>query len=94
MFFDQRWDEADWRNECAAAERDERRREAADMADWHSGDSAELTAFLDETTPDAPGGRYVMESESDIEQARRLEPMTAASEFYRKLAVDLLKEVA
>jgi hypothetical protein len=55
--FDQRWNEADWRNESAAAERDERRREARDLADWHAGDSPELTAFLNETTPDAPGGR-------------------------------------
>jgi len=34
--FDERWNEADWQNECAAAEKDERAREARDMADWHA----------------------------------------------------------
>ena len=59
------FDEDYWRVEAYASElaerdREERELEADQIADFYAGDSPELTAFYDETTPDAPGGRYVM----------------------------------
>jgi hypothetical protein len=65
------YNEATWRNESAAAERDSARRDARDLADFHAGDSPALNAFLDATTPDAPGGRYIMECESALEEDMR-----------------------
>jgi hypothetical protein len=62
------FDEDYWRVEAYASElaerdREERELEADQIADFYAGDSPELTAFYDETTPDAPGGRYVMPAE-------------------------------
>ena len=84
------YNEQAWRNESNARERVSLANDARDMADFHAGDSPELNAFLDQTSPDAPGGRYVMECESAIEQARRRAPGTD----YREFAIELLQEVA
>ena len=74
MYYDNEYTEMDWRNECAAADRDSARAEARDMAEFCAGDSPALNAFLDQTTPDAPGGRYIMECESALEQDMRRAP--------------------
>ena len=90
MYYSNDYDDQTWRRDAEARERDSARRDARDLADFHAGDTPELHAFLDATTPDAPGGRYVMECESAIEQARRRAPGTD----YREFAIELLQEVA
>ena len=90
MYYSNEFSEADWRRESNARERVSLANDARDLADFHAGDTPELHAFLDATTPDAPGGRYVMECESAIEQARRRAPGTD----YREFAIELLQEVA
>lgn len=59
MFYGNEYTEAAWRSEADAAEREERDREARDLAEYYcAGDSPAYLAFLESTTPDAPGGAY------------------------------------
>lgn len=61
-----------------ARERAENAREARELADYYAGESPAYTAWLDETTPDAPGGRYEMAAEPEIDRATRRAPITGS----------------